>query len=112
MPRAKSDEEKYPENYFNGPAGHIKDRIILHEGIDIPREGIFISLNGYPFLAKPGIEIDIPRPVRKMLDTRIVTITSHDENGKEYTKDVKRFNYTLVKSGVNVTEPEAVVEGA
>ena len=59
-------------------------------------------MNGFPFLAKPGVEIDIPRPVRNMMDTRITTITSHDENGKEYTKDIKRINYTLVKEAVNV----------
>jgi hypothetical protein len=74
--------------------------------LDIPKEGMFISLNGFPFLAKPGVEIDIPRPVRKMLDTRIITVTSHDDNGKEYTKDIRRVNYTLVKEGVNLPDPE------
>lgn len=107
MPRVKSDQELNPQNYFNGPLGHIKDRIIIHEGVDIPREGIFLSLNGFPFLAKPGVEIDIPRPVRTMLDTRITTITAHDDSGKEYTKDVKRINYTLVKEAVNAPEGDA-----
>jgi hypothetical protein len=98
--------DKNPEEYFNSPQGHIRDKIIIHEGLDIPKEGMFISLNGFPFLAKPGVEIDIPRPVRKMLDTRIITVTSHDENGKEYTKDIRRVNYTLVKEGVNLPDPE------
>lgn len=102
----KQEEESLT---FNGPMGHIKDRIVIQEGVDIPREGVFMSLNGFPFLAKPGEEIDIPRPVRKMLDTRIITVTSHDENGKEYTKDVRRINYILIKEGVNLTE---VPEGA
>ena len=74
------------------------------EAEDIPKEGLFISLNGYPFLCKPGVAIDIPRPVRLMLDTRITRVTKHDETGKEYTKDVKRINYTLVKEGVNIEE--------
>jgi hypothetical protein len=98
--------DKNPEEYFNSPQGHIRDKIIIHEGLDIPKEGMFISLNGFPFLAKPGVEIDIPRPVRKMLDTRIITVTSHDDNGKEYTKDIRRVNYTIVKEGVNLPDPE------
>lgn len=104
MPRVKTEEQKHPENFFHGPAGQIRDRIIIHEAEDIPKEGLFISLNGYPFLCKPGVAIDIPRPVRLMLDTRITRVTKHDENGKEYTKDVKRINYTLVKEGVNIEE--------
>lgn len=109
MPRAKTDEQKHPENYFHGPAKHIKDRIIIHEAADIPREGVFISLNGFPYLCKPGVEIDIPRPVRQMLDTRITTITEHDENGREYTKNIKRINYTLVKEDVG-RPPEVIPE--
>ena len=104
MPRVKTEEQKHPENFFHGPKGQIRDRIIIHEAEDIPKEGLFISLNGYPFLCKPGVAIDIPRPVRLMLDTRITRVTKHDENGKEYTKDVKRINYTLVKEGVNIEE--------
>lgn len=108
MPRVKTEQQKHPENFFAGPQGHVRDRIIIHEGIDIPKEGLFLSLNGYPFLAKPGAEIDIPRPVREMLDSRIVTITLQGEDGKEYTKDVKRINYTLVKEGVNLEQPTEV----
>ena len=104
MPRVKTEEQKHPENFFHGPAGQIRDRIIIHEAEDIPKEGLFISLSGYPFLCKPGVAIDIPRPVRLMLDTRITRVTKHDETGKEYTKDVKRINYTLVKEGVNIEE--------
>lgn len=109
MAKAKVEQEVIEgnPNYFTGPAGHPKDRLIIHEAADIPREGIFISLNGYSYLAKPGVEIDLPRPVRKMLDTRIVTVTAHDENGKEYTKDIKRINYTLVKEGVDQETTEA-----
>jgi hypothetical protein len=104
MATKKSDEESNPKGYFSGPKGHPKDRIVIHEAVDIPREGMFISLNGYPYLIKPGEEVDVPRPVRDMLDTRIVTITSHDESGKEYTKDIKRVNYTLIKQDVDAVE--------
>jgi hypothetical protein len=105
--RTKTERERYPEDYFDSPVGHIRDRIVILEGSDIPKEGRFISLNGYAFLAKPGMEIDLPRPVRKMLDTRISTMTFYDENGKEHTKDIKRVPYTIIKEGVNLPEPEA-----
>ena len=100
----KTDQEKHPENYFTTPAGHPRDRIIIHESKDIPKEGLFISLNGYPFLAKPGIEIDLPRPVRLMLDTRIQTEITQGEDGKEYRRNIPRITYTLVKEGVNLPE--------
>lgn len=106
MPRVKTEEQKHPENFFHGPAGHIRDRIIINESADIPKEGLFVSLNGYPFLCKPGTEIDIPRPVRLMLDKAIYKVTMHDDAGKAYTKDIKRVNYTMIKEGVNVDAPE------
>ena len=105
MARAKTDKEKNPEKYFTSPVNHIKDRVLIHENEKIPRERMFVSLNGYPFLIKPGEEVDIPRPVRLMLDTRIETITKQDENGKDYTKDVPRITYTLIAKGVNIETP-------
>ena len=95
------DEELHPENYFKSPEGHPRDRIIIHESLDIPKEGLFLSLNGYSFLAKPGMEIDLPRPVRKMLDTRIKTETIQTD-GVEHVRHIPRITYTLVQEGVNV----------
>ena len=106
MARVKTDQEKHPEKYFTSPLGHIRDRIILHESLEIPKEGMFISLNGYSFLAKPGVEIDLPRPVRLMLDTRIKTETIHGQDGEEYTRNIPRITYTLVKEGCNIPTPE------
>ena len=97
-----------PEGFFTSPAGHPRDRIIMHETIDIPREGQYIALNGFGFLAKPGVEIDLPRPVRLMLDTRITTDTLKDENGKDYFRNRPRFPYTLIKENV---QPEPKKEG-
>jgi hypothetical protein len=97
MARKKEEGEK-----FESPVGHPKDRIILHQNPNIAKEGQFVSLNGYGFLLKAGVEIDIPRPVRKMLDTLIETVTSQDAEGNEYTRDVPRFSYTLIKENVNV----------
>ena len=109
MPQVKkTDQELHPENYFTSPQGHIRDRIILHESQEIPKEGMFISLNGYGFLAKAGIAIDIPRPVRQMIDTRIRTQTIQGDDGKEYSRDIPRLTYTLVKEGINLPEPEQI----
>ena len=96
----QTDQEKHPENYFVDPKGHPRDRIIIHDKPEIPREGAFISLNGYAFLAKPGIEIDIPRPIRLMLDSRIMTETTQDKDGKNYLRDIQRITYTLIKEDV------------
>lgn len=105
----KTDQELHPENYFTSPVGHLRDRIIIHESMEIPKEGLFISLNGYPFLAKPGVEIDLPRPVRLMLDTRIKTESTQDRDGNIHTRNIPRITYTLVKEGVDIPDPEVVV---
>ena len=104
----KTDEELYPENYFINPKGHPRDRIIVHESMEIPKEGMFVSLNGYPFLIKPGVEVDIPHPVRIMLDTRIRTETAQDNEGKEHKRDIPRISYTLIKENVNIPDPEVI----
>ena len=104
----KTDEQLHPENYFTSPQGHVRDRILIHESSDIPREGQFISLNGYAFLAKPGEEVDLPRPVRLMLDTRIRTDTVQGEDGKDHHRNIRRINYTIVALGVNIPAPEAI----
>jgi len=112
---AKTDSEKYPDKYFINPTNHIRDRIIIHESMEIPKEGLFVSLNGYPFLMRPGEEIDIPRPVGMMLDTRIKTETVMQDDGRgnmiEHKRNIPRVTYTHVKEGVNVApkeEPPAV----
>ena len=108
MPRApKTDMERHPDKYFINPAGHIRDRILIHPSKDFPREGLFLSLNGYPFLAKVGVEIDIPRPLRQMIDTRIVTETFQGEDGKEYKRNIPRITYSLIKEGVNIPDTDA-----
>ncbi len=106
----KLERKAHPELYFDSPVGHIRDRIKINESPDIPKEGLFISLNGFPFLAKPGFEIDIPRPVRLMLDTRIETKTYYDENQRPYTRDIPRITYILIKENVNAGKvPSAAV---
>lgn len=106
--RLKSEQERFPERFFLNPQGHIRDRIIIHQSSKIPKEGQFVSLNGYSFLIKPGEEVDIPRPVRLMLDTRVETETIQGEDGKTYSRNIPRFTYTLIKEGVNIPSPEVI----
>ena len=104
--KAKSNNRQ-PGLYFDTPAGHPKDRIIINESSDIPKEGQFISLNGYSFLIKPGHAVDIPRPVREMLDTRIRTEIKQDEStGKEYRRDIPRITYQLIQENVAVLDQD------
>jgi hypothetical protein len=90
---------KEPKKFINS-AGHIKDRIIIHQTPDIPKQGAFVSLNGFAFQIQPGKEVDIPRPVRIMIDNCIVTELVQ-ENGEEYTRNRPRYPYTLVEADVN-----------
>ena len=106
--RSKSEEERHPERFFTNPNGHIRDRIIVHQSSKIPKQGQFVSLNGYSFLIKPGEEIDLPRPVRLMLDTRVETESIQGEDGKTYSRNIPRFTYTLIKEGVNIPSPEVI----
>jgi len=90
--------------FFLSPEGHPKDRIIINENSQIPKEGQFISLNGYPFLAKPNNEIDLPRPVIEMLRTRIATDSIQDSDGKWHHKDVPRITFTVLHKDVTGLE--------
>jgi hypothetical protein len=96
---------KSPEltDFFDSPIGHIRDRIVINPSQDIPKFGQFVSLNGYSFQIVPGKEIDLPRPVLRMLDTRI-KMETHQEGDETFTQDIPRFTYTLIKAGVNVGE--------
>ena len=111
MGRVKTDQEKNPEKYFTSPQGHIRDRVIFHDNPKMPKEGIPFSLNGYAFIAKPGEEVDIPRPVRKMLDTLVETESIQDRDGVVHTRHIPRVTYTIVKESVNIPDipaPEVI----
>jgi hypothetical protein len=106
--KARKEEKEQEGEFFVNPQGHPRDRVIIHESQDLPKEGIYMALNGYSFLAKAGVPIDLPRPVRLMLDTRLKTEMIQGDDGKNHFRDIPRLTYTLVKEGVNL--PEEVVE--
>lgn len=87
-------------NYFTGAKGHPVDKIIINELADTAKEGRFFSLNGYAFNAPEGVEIEIQRPVRKMLDNRIETQSRVAADGKNYHKDIKRITYQLIEEDI------------
>ncbi len=105
----KEQQKKRDATYFISPIGHPRDRIIIHESSKIPKDGQTMGLNGYHFLAKPGVEIDLPRPVRLMLDTRIETESIQGQDGNIYTRDIPRITYTLVKENVDFVDEGAIV---
>lgn len=96
------------DTHFVSPEGCIRDRIVVHESSEYPKEGLFVSLNGFPFLIKANEEIDLPRPVRLMMDTRIKTETVQGDDGKDHHRNIPRITYTLIKEGVNLPPPEVV----
>jgi hypothetical protein len=65
-------------------------------------------------MVPPDVEIDLPRPVRLMLDTRIKTETRRTDDGRGnvniHTRNMKRYTYTVVKLDVEKSDiPEAAV---
>lgn len=112
---AKKDQELHPEKYFLNPIGHIRDRIVINESSDLPHGGQYIALNGFGFLAKPNVEIDLPRPVRLMLDTRIKTETIHsfdEQTGARevHLRDIPRITYRVIKLGVNLDKDGKIIK--
>ena len=98
--------------FFTGAKGHPVDKIIINESPDCPKEGRFFSLNGHAYNAPEGIEIEIPRPVRDMLDTRIETQSRQASDGKNYSKDIKRVTYRLIEEDIYRPKESEVQAGA
>lgn len=96
---------------FVSSVGHIKDRVVFHQNPEIPKEGILLGLNGVHFQVKPGVEVDIPRPVRQMVDTLIFTDLIQDEEGGEYTRDRPRYPYSLIKEDVGRPADNSILPG-
>jgi hypothetical protein len=103
MPAKKQGEkpDKFDENYFVSSQGHIRDRIIVNENPETPP---FVALNGFAYDLPKNVEIDLPRPVRKMLDTLFYTKHNYVQEGpgvvKDYPQHIRRVTYTLIKEDV------------
>lgn len=99
---ATSREGKKKVEKFISSEGHIRDRVVFHQTAEMPKEGVFLGLNGVSFQVLPDKPVDIPRPVRMMVDTLFYTDIIQDEAGGEYKRHRKRFPYTLIQEGVNI----------
>ena len=105
----KNEDGTDAPGYFTHPRGHVRDRIILHETMDSPKEGQFVGLNGFPFLVQYNKEIDVPRPIIQMLRTRIADKIEKDpQTGIETVRHISRFNFSVVKENVNQIPQEEV----
>lgn len=96
----KNEDGSDAPGYFSHPRGHIRDRVILHETPTSPKNGQFVSLNGFGFQIVYNKEVDLPRPVLEMMKTRIQSETTKDDDGNETTRNWPRFNFTVVKENV------------
>lgn len=99
------------EDLFLSPKGHPRDRILVHENPNLPSDGLFVALNGYSFHIPLGIPVDVPRPVRQMLETRIQTEhrTVLDAPGKVsiHSRNIPRIPFVLIAENVDA-EPVPV----
>lgn len=59
-----------------GPLGAMAKtrRIMLDENADIPPTGLYVGVNGYGYLLKPGVVIDAPEAVIEVLDNAIISV--------------------------------------
>lgn len=104
----KTDQERHPERYFESPKNWVRDRIVIHPTAEIPKDGLFFGLNGIQYLVKAGVELDLPRPVIQMLQTRIRRDTIKGDDGVDYHRDVQRITFTMIKEGCNLPNPVAI----
>lgn len=85
-----------------GPA-HIANktrRIMVEEDPDIPPTGLFVGVNGYGYLLKPGVVIDAPLAVIEVLDNAIVSVPTVNPHTLQITgsRERRRFSYRNMSS--------------
>lgn len=101
----KNDDGTDIDGYFTHPKGHIRDKVVLHETKDSPKEGQFVALNGFPFQILYNKEVMLPRPVVEMLQNCVfVEIQKNEMTGEQTERHIPRFNISVVQRGVNLSE--------
>jgi hypothetical protein len=89
------------DNFIHGK-GWLKDRIIIHR-----QEGpgglgaVFVQLNNYPVLIPREVECDVPKQIVQTLREAIATVTMRDEKNEEFTRDIQKYNFTVLQENVN-----------
>jgi hypothetical protein len=75
--------------------GQKTQRIMVEESSEIPPTGLFVGVNGYGYMIKPGVVIDAPMAVIEVLNNAIITvpIVNPDTLQITGTRSRRRFSY-------------------
>lgn len=74
-------------------------RIVLEENNDIPRNGLFLGLNGRNWMLQPGVEVDVPVGIVEILNNAIESIPVIEPQTQKVTgfRNRLRFPYRRVE---------------
>jgi len=103
MPQEQKQDKKAPR--FVHSKGWLRDLMVIHR-----QEGpggmtpVFVQLNNFACHIPREVECEVAKPIVQTLREAIATQTFRDENNVEYSKDVKRFNFNIIKKNVNWDE--------
>jgi hypothetical protein len=86
------------EEAVKAPVAAKRVKIIIHEQDgDDGSFDVKVGVNGRAYQIKRGVEVDVPPEVVHVLDNAIVTrIVKDPDTNREITKDVRRFNYSVI----------------
>lgn len=72
-------------------------KIILEESDDIPPTGLYIGLNGYGYMIRPGEEVNVPLGVQEILDHAIETVAKINPQTRQVIgyRQKHRFPYRI-----------------
>lgn len=71
--------------------------IILEENENIPPTGLFLGINGRPYLIVPGENVDVPPEVIAALDDAVEAVPKTDQQGNVISyRNKLRFPYRVI----------------
>lgn len=95
---------------FAHPKNWIRDRIkIFQQEGPGGSDPVYVSVNGYSILIPRETECDVARPFVEVLRNSVQSAEEQDKDGNPVMRDIRRFNWTLLKEGVNL-KPDGTVE--
>lgn len=59
------------------------------------RDPVKVQVNGYMWLIKRGVEVTVPERVVTVLRNAVTTVFEKDDDGKDTSRDVRRFNFQV-----------------
>ena len=77
------------------PKREGKAKVVFHNTAEDTGD-IFLQLNGVGYQIQREEEVSIPPDVLGVADLAVITMFERDGKGKELTRDIKRFPYSLV----------------